>query len=95
VERKDGQQNSRAPEKTFNNLFVNRLQAVQKMQAAAGGRGRGANGMPSPAQIQAMQVSNSHSHAIPPSINCGFSVLFRRICYGSYDLEGGWVVCRK
>lgn len=32
------------------------LQAMQKMQAAAGGRGRGANGMPTPAQIQAMQV---------------------------------------
>lgn len=34
-----------------------RLQAMQKMQSAAGGRGRGANGMPTPAQIQAMQVS--------------------------------------
>lgn len=34
-----------------------RLQAMQKMQAAAGGKGRGANGMPTPAQIQAMQVS--------------------------------------
>jgi signal recognition particle subunit SRP54 len=33
-----------------------RLQAMQKMQAAAGGKGRGANGMPTPAQIQAMQV---------------------------------------
>lgn len=32
------------------------LQAIQKMQTAAGGRGRGANGMPTPAQIQAMQV---------------------------------------
>ena len=32
------------------------MQAVQKMQQAAGGRGRGANGMPTPAQIQAMQV---------------------------------------
>ena len=32
------------------------LQAMQKMQAAAGGRGRGAGGMPTPAQIQAMQV---------------------------------------
>lgn len=36
---------------------VYRLQAMQKMQAAAGGKGRGANGMPTPAQIQAMQVS--------------------------------------
>jgi signal recognition particle subunit SRP54 len=36
---------------------VDRLQAMQKMQAAAGGKGRGANGMPTPAQIQAMQVS--------------------------------------
>lgn len=35
---------------------VCRLQAMQKMQGAAGGRGRGANGMPTPAQIQAMQV---------------------------------------
>ncbi|KAF8559782.1 signal recognition particle protein [Imleria badia] len=33
------------------------LQAMQKMQNAAGGRGRGANGMPTPAQIQAMQRS--------------------------------------
>jgi signal recognition particle subunit SRP54 len=32
------------------------LQAIQKMQTAAGGRGRGAGGMPTPAQIQAMQV---------------------------------------
>jgi len=36
-------------------LFL-RLSAIQKMQAAAGGKGRGANGMPTPAQIQAMQV---------------------------------------
>ena len=32
------------------------MQAMQKMQSAAGGRGRGAGGMPTPAQIQAMQV---------------------------------------
>lgn len=32
------------------------LQAMQKVQGAAGGRGRGAGGMPTPAQIQAMQV---------------------------------------
>jgi len=32
------------------------LQAMQKMQTAAGGRGRGAGGAPTPAQIQAMQV---------------------------------------
>jgi hypothetical protein len=38
-----------------NTLFI-RLQAMQKMQSAAGGRGRGTNGMPTPAQIQAMQV---------------------------------------
>ncbi|CCM04616.1 uncharacterized protein FIBRA_06800 [Fibroporia radiculosa] len=38
------------------------LQAMQKMQAAAGGRGRGANGMPTPAQIQAMQ------RAMPPGM---------------------------
>ncbi|KZO90972.1 SRP54-domain-containing protein [Calocera viscosa TUFC12733] len=30
------------------------LQAMQKMQPAAGGRGRGPNGMPTPAQIQAI-----------------------------------------
>lgn len=33
------------------------LQAMQKIQGAAGGRGRGAGGMPTPAQIQAMQNS--------------------------------------
>ncbi|KAL4067954.1 SRP54-type protein [Scleroderma citrinum] len=38
------------------------LQAMQKMQSAAGGRGRGANGMPTPAQIQAMQ------RAMPPGM---------------------------
>ncbi|KAF8892533.1 signal recognition particle protein [Infundibulicybe gibba] len=38
------------------------LQAMQKMQAAAGGKGRGANGMPTPAQIQAMQ------RAMPPGM---------------------------
>ena len=38
------------------------IQAMQKMQAAAGGRGRGANGMPTPAQIQAMQ------RAMPPGM---------------------------
>ncbi|KAK0503326.1 SRP54-type protein [Armillaria luteobubalina] len=38
------------------------LSAMQKMQAAAGGKGRGANGMPTPAQIQAMQ------RAMPPGM---------------------------
>lgn len=38
------------------------MQAMQKMQTAAGGRGRGANGMPTPAQIQAMQ------RAMPPGM---------------------------
>lgn len=33
------------------------LQAMQKMQSAAGGKGRGAGGTPTPAQIQAMQRS--------------------------------------
>lgn len=33
------------------------MSAMQKVQAAAGGRGKGPNGMPTPAQIQAMQVS--------------------------------------
>ncbi|CAK5277671.1 unnamed protein product [Mycena citricolor] len=35
------------------------LSAMQKMQAAAGGKGRGLNGAPTPAQIQAMQVRSS------------------------------------
>ncbi|KAI0306466.1 signal recognition particle protein [Multifurca ochricompacta] len=38
------------------------LQAMQKIQSAAGGRGRGAGGMPTPAQIQAMQ------NALPPGM---------------------------
>ncbi|TFY83717.1 hypothetical protein EWM64_g302 [Hericium alpestre] len=38
------------------------MQAMQKMQSAAGGRGRGAGGMPTPAQIQAMQ------RAMPPGM---------------------------
>jgi len=38
------------------------LQAMQKVQNAAGGRGRGAGGMPTPAQIQAMQ------NALPPGM---------------------------
>jgi signal recognition particle subunit SRP54 len=38
---------------------ISRLQAMQKMQSAAGGRGRSANGMPTPAQIQAMQVCHA------------------------------------
>jgi signal recognition particle subunit SRP54 len=38
------------------------MQAVQKMQAAAGGKGRGVNGMPTPAQIQAMQVGGFYHH---------------------------------
>ncbi|KAG6331699.1 hypothetical protein ID866_7390 [Astraeus odoratus] len=38
------------------------LQAMQKMQSAAGGRGRGVNGMPTPTQIQAMQ------RAMPPGM---------------------------
>lgn len=42
-------------------LIYHRLQAMQKMQTAAGGKGRGANGMPTPAQIQAMQVSSEIS----------------------------------
>jgi signal recognition particle subunit SRP54 len=39
------------------------LQAMQKIQGAAGGRGRGAGGMPTPSQIQAMQV---RGHLISP-----------------------------
>ena len=41
----------------MNLIGFSRLQAMQKMQSAAGGKGRGAGGMPTPAQIQAMQVS--------------------------------------
>jgi hypothetical protein len=37
-------------------MGIFRLQTMQKMQAAGGGKGRGANGAPTPAQIQAMQV---------------------------------------
>lgn len=38
------------------------LQAMQKVQSAAGGRGRGAGGMPTPSQVQAMQ------NALPPGM---------------------------
>ncbi|KZT53982.1 signal recognition particle protein [Calocera cornea HHB12733] len=38
------------------------LSAMQKMQAAGGGRGKGPNGMPTPQQIQAMQK------ALPPGM---------------------------
>ncbi|KDQ60949.1 hypothetical protein JAAARDRAFT_31942 [Jaapia argillacea MUCL 33604] len=38
------------------------LQAIQKMQSAAGGRGRGPNGMPTPTQIEAMK------RAMPPGM---------------------------
>jgi signal recognition particle subunit SRP54 len=41
------------------------LSAMQKMQAAAGGKGRGANGMPTPAQIQAMQVRKVIADLMP------------------------------
>jgi len=34
-----------------------RMSAMQKMQAAAGGKPLGPNGQPSPAQIEAMRVS--------------------------------------
>jgi hypothetical protein len=36
---------------------LDRMSAMQKMQAAAGGKPLGPNGQPSPAQIAAMQVS--------------------------------------
>ena len=39
-----------------------RMQTMQKMQAAAGGKGRGINGAPTPQQIQAMQ------RAMPPGM---------------------------
>lgn len=38
------------------------MQAIQKMQSAAGGKGRGPGGMPTQAQIQAMQ------RAMPPGL---------------------------
>ena len=41
------------------------LQAMQKVQGAAGGRGRGAGGMPTPAQIQAMQVRANLISPVP------------------------------
>lgn len=47
---------------TLSSVSFRRLSAMQKMQAAAGGKGRGANGMPTPAQIQAMQ------RAMPPGM---------------------------
>lgn len=37
--------------------LINRMSAMQKMQAAAGGKPLGPNGQPSPAQIEAMRVS--------------------------------------
>jgi len=49
------------------------LQAMQKVQSAAGGRGRGAGGMPTPAQIQAMQVRSS---MVPYPIDRFFKRLF-------------------
>lgn len=39
--------------------LMNRMSAMQKMQAAAGGKPLGPNGQPSPAQIEAMRVSFS------------------------------------
>jgi hypothetical protein len=38
--------------------LTSRMSAMQKMQAAAGGKPLGPNGQPSPAQIEAMRVSN-------------------------------------
>jgi hypothetical protein len=38
--------------------LMNRMSAMQKMQAAAGGKPLGPNGQPSPAQIEAMRVSS-------------------------------------
>jgi len=48
------------------------LQAMQKIQSAAGGRGR-AGGMPTPAQVQAMQVRSS---MVPYPIDRFFKRLF-------------------
>ncbi len=49
------------------------LQAMQKIQGAAGGRGRGAGGMPTPAQIQAMQV---REYLISPGTFCRHELHF-------------------
>jgi hypothetical protein len=50
----------------YGDFALERLQAMQKMQSAAGGKGRGAGGMPTPAQIQAMQVSRCHQMEVHP-----------------------------
>ena len=47
------------------------LQAMQKIQGAAGGRGRGAGGMPTPAQIQAMQV---REYLVSPGYLCKYQL---------------------
>lgn len=46
----------------FAERSVDRLQAMQKVQQAAGSKGRGPNGIPTPAQIQAMR------RAMPPGM---------------------------
>ena len=84
------------------------LQALQKMQAAAGGRGRGANGMPTPAQIQAMQVRGSHgararrgrvlnvASFLPSFFSCGHSARCRRACCSSSSARCGAAAgCRR
>ena len=74
------------------------LQAIQKMQAAAGGRGRGANGMPTPAQIQAMQVRTSSAdtgHALSHR-HWMCSVRCLRVCSNSCSARCAVVaVCRR
>ena len=84
------------------------LQALQKMQAAAGGRGRGANGMPTPAQIQAMQVRRpqgararrgrvlSVASFLPSFFSCDHSARCRRACCNSSSARCGAAAgCRR
>ena len=74
--------------------FNRRLQAMQKMQSAAGGRGRGANGMPTPAQIQAMQVRHVY-YSWFTSFKRKLSVRCLLVCYNKCnDNSEAVVACR-
>ncbi|KAI0934035.1 Signal recognition particle, variant 2 [Taiwanofungus camphoratus] len=72
------------------------LQAIQKMQAAAGGRGRGANGMPTPAQIQAMQVRYFRAASMRAAFSVICSALCLRVCCSNFNARCGAVaVCKR
>lgn len=75
------------------------LQAIQKMQAAAGGRGRSANGMPTPAQIQAMQVRSlihQRTHSSVSAILVSISARCLQACFSSCSARCAVAgVCRK